>query len=149
MRQEKLTEGEKFAASITIAVCAYRSAKRLFLALMALVGKEAELGAARALAFLPPNFGDPLRFVGGLSLYCGLDFVKQQSSRQVTIERLGSLFLASDPSAGRAVVQHNAARNLVDVLATGTRGADELFVDVLLAHAERLHALDQLFFLAG
>ena len=47
------------------------------------------------------------------------------------------------------MVQHYAARNLVDVLAAGARGPDELLVDVLLANAQRLHALEQLFFFAG
>jgi hypothetical protein len=43
---------------------------------MALVGKEAKLCTAGALAFLPANFGDALGFVGSLSLDCGLDFVE-------------------------------------------------------------------------
>src|SRR5688500_8554403 len=130
-------------------IAAYRRAQRLLFPLMTLVGEDAELGAAGALAFLTANFGYALGLVVGLSFDRRLDLVQQQSSSQITVQRLGALFLAPDPNAGRSVVQQHAARNLVDVLAARARGADELFVDVLLAHGERLHALEQLFFLAG
>ena len=45
--------------------------------------------------------------------------------------------------------QHDAGGGLVDVLAAVAAGADECFVDVRLAHAERGHALGELGFLFG
>jgi hypothetical protein len=38
-------------------------------------------------------------------------------------------------------MEHDAAGSLVHLLPAGSRGANELFLDVLLANIERLHAL--------
>jgi hypothetical protein len=44
------------------------------------------------------------------------------------------------------MVQHNAARYLVDILATGARRPHELLIDILFSNPQRLHAVEQLFF---
>src|SRR5437867_3837598 len=70
-----------------------------------------------------------------------LELLEEEPAREKAVEGLGALALAADSEAGRKVPQHDAGRHLVDVLpATPTR-ADEMLLEVLLAHAEPAHGL--------
>ena len=70
-----------------------------------------------------------------------LELVEQQPAGDKAIQHLRPLCLAFDAESRRAMEEHHAGRGLVDLLTTGPSGADEGFLEVLLLHTERLHAL--------
>lgn len=116
---------------------------------MALVIEHAHFGPVRALALLSADLFDALGFSAGGTALMGVDFVEQEPARQKSIERLGAFLLTFDPDPCGAVVQHDTGRHFIDVLAAGSRGSDELLIDIGFAHAERNHALGKLFFFVG
>src|SRR5207244_213635 len=70
-----------------------------------------------------------------------LELLEQEAACEEAVQRLGALALAADDDAARPVPQHDARRNLVHVLPSRAPRADELLVEVLLAHAEPAHRL--------
>jgi hypothetical protein len=112
---------------------------------MALIGEQLELGAPRALSFLPANSGDFL-FLGGLSSSeLGFELVQQDSPGEKTIKRLRALLLALHANTGRPVMKNNAGRYFINFLAAGSGRPDELFFQVLLSNTESLHSVLQKF----
>src|SRR5581483_800861 len=132
-----------------VVVAAHRNTRGFFLPLPALRFEHLFFRAARAPAFLPPDARDLLLGRRRGSFDARLDLVQQEPAREKAVERLRALLLAFDPNARRPVMEDDARRSLINFLATGARGAYELLLDVLLADAERLHALNQRFFFAG
>jgi hypothetical protein len=104
---------------VVVGVVANRGAQGFFLSLMTFVCEEAKLGPAGALSFLTADLGDASGFIARRSADGRLDLVQQESSRQEAVERLGALTLALDLDSRGAMVQHDATRYLIDVLAAG------------------------------
>src|SRR3989442_1128992 len=69
-----------------------------------------------------------------------LELVEQVAAREEAVQRLRALALALDDHAGRPVAEHDTGGHLVDVLPALPARADEVLLQVLLAHAERPHA---------
>src|SRR6266550_6713886 len=69
-----------------------------------------------------------------------LELVEQVAAREETVEGLRALTLALDHHAARPVAEHDTGGHLVDVLPALPARADEVLLQVLLAHAERPHA---------
>ena len=112
---------------------------------MAFIGEQLELGAPGAPSFLPPNPGD-LLLVGGFSAFeLGLELVEQNSPGEKTIKRLRALLLALHANTGRSVIENNATRYFINILAAGSGGPNELFFQVLLSNTENLHSVLQKF----
>jgi hypothetical protein len=111
---------------------------------MSLIVEHAHFGALRALALLPANLFDALGCGACGTALLGVDLIEQEPARQKAIERLGALLLAFDPDPCGSVVQHDAGRHFIYVLAAGARRADKLLVDIGFPHAERDHALGKL-----
>ena len=103
-------------------------------------------GAARAFAFLAADAFDFGAFGGNEAVLPFLNFVEEQTAGEETVESLLAGFLAFDLEAGGAMKEHDAGGGFVDVLAAVAAGADEGFLDVGLADAERGHALRELRF---
>ena len=72
-----------------------------------------------------------------------LDLVDQDAAGQEPVEGLGAFLLALDLGAGGEMLEVDAGRDLVDVLAAVAARADEFLDDVLFADAELLHPLRQ------
>ena len=108
-------------------------AARFLFGQMALIRKQLELGAPGALSFLPPDPGNLLLFGGLGSLELGFDFVEQDATGKKSIKRLRSLLLALDPNTGGPVMENNARRYLVNILAARSRRANKLLFQVLLS----------------
>lgn len=89
------------ALALVVGIQPHGGAPGLLLALVALVGEQAKLGAARTASFLPAELGDSLRFFarGAGDLRC--NFVQKKFSCEVPIEPLGALSLTFDPNACR------------------------------------------------
>src|SRR5437867_494775 len=118
-----------------------RPPRGLLLTERALGGEHLLLGAPRPPPLLPPD---------ARPLACGrlrhpalprLELLEEEPAREEAVEGLGALALAADDEAGRPVAEHDAGRHLVDVLPATPARADELLVEVLLAHAEPAHRL--------
>ncbi len=106
---------------------------RFLFSQVALIGKQLELGAPGALFFLPPDPGN-LLLLGSLpSLDLRLDFIEQDAAGKKSIERLRALLLALDANTGGPVMQNDARRYLVNILAAGTRRANKLLIQILLS----------------
>ena len=101
---------------------------------MALIRKQLELGAPGALSFLPPDLGDLLLFGSLGALELGFDFIEQHATGKKSIKRLRALLLALDPNTGGPVMENDARRYLVDILAARSRRANKLFLQVLLSN---------------
>jgi hypothetical protein len=101
-------------------------------------------GAARALAFLAADFFNLGAVRGDETFLPFFNFVEQQAARDETVESLLARFLTFDLHAGRTMNQHYAGGNFVHVLSTVPAGTDKTFLDVRLAHAQRVHPLREL-----
>jgi hypothetical protein len=132
-KEDQGCEGER--AGLLIVKFAHCAAVRFLFRLVSLVREQPELGTPRAFPFLPTDFGNRRRFsrFGAFNFF--LDFSKQDCARRKTIESLGALLLAFDPNPRGPMVKHNTRRNLINILATGSRRANELFFDVLFSHS--------------
>ena len=108
---------------------------------MALISEHLLFGPFRALPFLTPDLGDPLLLRALLPQDRRLDLVDQDAARQEPVEGLQPLLLALDLEPGGQMLEVDAGRDLVDVLAAVASRADEFFDDVRLADAELLHPL--------
>ena len=124
-------------------VRAHGGSERFLFRLVALIGEQLQLGASRALSFLAADPGDLLLFRGTSSLELRLDFIQQNSSSQKTIECLRALSLALHPNARGPMVQYNTSGNFVDVLTTGSRRPNKVFLDVLLLDTQGPHPLQE------
>lgn len=67
-----------------------------------------------------------------------LDFLCDQAPRQKAVHGLRTFLLDLHHNAGGNVLQNNAGRNLVDVLAAGSGGSYELLGEIRLAQPELL-----------
>ena len=105
------------------------------------VGEHPGFGAARALAFLAPDFFNLVALRGDKAVFLFLNLVEQQAACNETIHSLLAGFLTFHRHASRTVEQHDAGGNFVHVLSAMPAGADKGFLDVRLAHTERGHAL--------
>jgi hypothetical protein len=121
----------------------------LFIALELFVGEHFILGPLGTLALLASDLRDPLFGRAPFSLDDPLEFIGQDATGQETVERLRTLLLAFDLEAGGDVLEIDARRDLVDVLAAVAARADELLLDVLLEQPELLHPLAESLFLVG
>src|SRR5439155_21581136 len=76
-----------------------------------------------------------------------LDLAAKAAANEKAVQRLRARPLTADSHARRPMDEDHAGRGLVDVLAPWTAGADERFLEVLLADAERREQESKLFFL--
>ena len=114
--------------------------------MMRLVGEHFIFCAAGALAFLAADFFDFGAARGDETVFPFFNLVEQQATRDEAVHSLLARCLAFHLHAGRTMEQHDAGGNFVDVLPAVAAGADERFLDVRLAHAERGHALREMVF---
>ena len=127
--------------STVTTIGAHGGAQLFLFRLTTLLIEHAHFRAMGSFSLLAPNLGNFLFFRTCRAAKFGFDLIEQEAACQKTIETLGSFLLALDANPGRAVMEHHAGRDLVDVLAAGAGRADELLVDILLAHADREQAL--------
>src|SRR5882724_11470148 len=102
-----------------------------------LVGEHALLGAARAAALLAADLFGLLLARALLAEALLLDLVGQQRARDEEVRTLAALALALHEGAARPMNEHDAGRDLVDVLAALAARVDEALVEIVLANAER------------
>src|SRR5207244_2571193 len=92
----------------------------------------------------PPLLAADARPLGQSGLrhaaHARLELVEQVAAREEAVQGLRALALALDDHAGRPVAEHDTGGHLVDVLPALPARADEVLLQVLLAHAERPHA---------
>ena len=112
--------------------------------MMCLVVEHSRLSTAAAPAFLPADFLDAGAFGIDVTFLERFDLVEQQPAGKEAVESLLARGLALDLNSRRPVEQHHARGSLVDVLAAVSTRADERFLDVGFAHAERGHPLRKL-----
>jgi len=98
------------------------------------------LGPSAAAPFLATELLDPLAFGGDHSCLEPFDPVEEETAGYEAVQRLGAFLLAFDGQPSGQVDQLNAGGGLVDLLAAGTRGADESLPEVFLADAEAGHS---------
>src|SRR5882724_323009 len=126
-----------------------RPAQRLLLALRALRREQLLLRASRA----PPLLAADARPLGQSGLRhaarARLELVEQVAAREETVEGLRALALALDHHPGQPVAEHDTGGHLVDVLPALPARADEVLLQLLLAHAERPHARGERVLLLG
>src|SRR6266404_2759975 len=126
-----------------------RPARRLLLALRALRREQLLLRAPRA----PPLLAADARPLGQSGVRhaarASLELVEQVAAREEAVEGLRALALALDDHAGRPVAEHDTGRHLVDVLPALPARADEVLLQLVLAHAERPHARGECVLLLG
>src|SRR5262249_43706323 len=109
--------------------------------LVALIREQFQLGASRSLSFPAADPGNLLLGRSSDPSLLRLDLIQQDSSRQKTIEGLRALSLALHTNARGPMVEHDAGGRLIDVLTSGARRPNKLFLDVLFADAQGLHAV--------
>jgi hypothetical protein len=112
--------------------------------MMRFVGEHAILGSTTPPALLPADFFSQGSLLRNEAVFVGLNLVEQQSAGEETVEALLPRGLAFDPQASRPMHQHDTRSALVNVLAPMAPGSDKRLFDVLIAHAERSHALREL-----
>src|SRR5882724_9339158 len=105
-----------------------------------LVGEHALLGTARAAALLAADLLGLLLARALLAEALLLDLVGQQRARDEAVRALAALALALHGYAARPVDEHDAGRDLVDVLAALAARVHEALLEIVLAHAERREA---------
>src|SRR3989442_339744 len=114
--------------------------RRIFLAVRPLRREQLLLRAPRA----PPLLAADACPLGQSGLRhaarARLELVEQVAAREEAVEGLRALALALDDHAGRPVAEHDTGRHLVDVLPALPARADEVLLQLVLAHAERPHA---------
>src|SRR5207249_8595541 len=118
-----------------------RPPRGLLLTERALGGEHLLLGAPRPAPFLAPDARPLARGRLRHPALPRLELLEEEPAREEAVEGLGALALAADDEAGRPVAKHDAGRHLVDVLPAAPARADELLLEVLLAHAEPAHRL--------
>ena len=126
---------------------ATRTPALFFGGLMGFIRQHALLGATAALPFLPPDFFDPCAFGGNKAVLLLLDAIEQDFAGQKPVQPLLAGFLAAYLQARRAVHQHDASVDLVDVLAAVTTGAHETLFEVFFKDPKLGHATGHLGFL--
>src|SRR5262245_22023441 len=100
----------------------------------------------RTLSFLSPDFFQAIALGVATGFALGFKAVEQLVSREETIESLLAGRLTFDLNAGGPMSQHDARGDLVDVLTAVSARANEGFVEINLANAERGHPLGELIF---
>src|SRR5207247_1484692 len=78
-----------------------------------------------------------------------LELVEQVAAREEAVQGLRALALALDHHAARPVAEHDTGGHLVDVLPALPARADEVLLQLVLAHAERPHARGERVLLLG
>src|SRR5438128_2737457 len=126
-----------------------RPAQRLLLALRALRREQLLLRAPRA----PPLLAADARPLGQSGVRhaarARLELVEQVAAREEAVQGLRALALALDHHAARPVAEHDTGGHLVDVLPALPARADEVLLQLVLAHAERPHARGERVLLLG
>lgn len=114
---------------------------------MVLIREHLFLGPLRSLPLLAADLGDPLLHLALLPQDDPFDLIGKGPPGDKAVERLIALCLAFHLDPGGDVLEPDARRNLVDVLAAVAAGANERFFDVLFEDAEALHPEAQGLFL--
>jgi hypothetical protein len=113
-----------------------------FLFTMARLIREHALGrAAGPLPFLAARLLDASPFRFDASLLNSLDLVQQQPPCEQPIHCLVARRLAFHAQPGWPVQEHDAGGTLVHLLSSSAAGADERFLNIALAHAQRTQSL--------
>src|SRR4051794_10843657 len=116
-------------------------APRLLGGMGVLVGQHALLGTPRAAALLAADALGLLLARALPAQACLFDLVGQHGARDQAVRALRALALTLHERARGPVHQHDAGRDLVDVLAALAARVDERLVEIGLADAQRGQAL--------
>jgi hypothetical protein len=116
---------------------------------MSFIGEHPILCAPASLSFLSPDFFSFRALALDESSFEPFDLVEQQPAGDKSVQSLLPARLALHLHTRRPMMQHDARRGLVDVLAPVSTGTHERFVDLRLFHAQLRHAQRHLGFFVG
>jgi hypothetical protein len=105
------------------------------------IREDALRRATGPLPFLAAHFLDASPFRFHTAFLNSLDFVQQQPPCEEPIHCLVARCLAFHAQAGWPVQEHDAGGTLVHLLSSSAAGADERFLNIALAHAQRAQSL--------
>jgi hypothetical protein len=128
-----------FVRKVTVSFI-HAAAQAFLFRKLAFVGDGALLGSAGAATLLAAHFLDGLGFGGGFAVGDGIELVAELAAGEEAVHLAGALDLAFDGDAGWLVLEEDAVRGFVDLLAASSGATDEFLGEIGWINAKRSHA---------